>query len=149
MDLIEQINAHQCLYLIDIGEPKDNMLRLVVQEARANIPSRQDRSGEIFTRGWSSIVPTSDCAAYEIVFSSYIVYSVWNESFATGHTSEIYAGHLFRVYSKSRFLDHVSSGSLVCDVHPGPYQHFEIVCLNHIVDVASVDRPSVTVLQET
>lgn len=149
MDLTERINSHEFLYLVDIGEPGDNVLRLVVQEARANIPPQQD-SSEAPSRSWGSIIPTDDCVAYEITFRSYVAYSVWNESLATGDSSEEFTGRLFRVYSKSRFLDYVSREALVVDLgdgmlYPGFYQHFAIICLNHVVHVASVDQPSIVV----
>lgn len=148
MDLIERINTHEFLYLVHIGEPRDNVLDLVVQEARANIPAQPSASGEIPVRNWGSIIPTSDCVGYEITFDSYIAYSVWNESLAAADDAEIFTGRLFRIYSKSRFLDYVRRGTItVCDLYPGPYQHFEIVCLNHIVDVAAVDQPSITLVQ--
>jgi hypothetical protein len=149
MNLIEHINTHEFLYLVHVGEPREHTLRLVIQEARANLPPQGDPGGETPTRSWGSIVPTSGCAAYEVVFDSVIAYCVWDESLSATDPAEAFTGRVFRIFSKSRFLNYVRGGVLaIGELYPGPYQHFEIVCLNHIVDIASVTPPSITILPE-
>jgi hypothetical protein len=36
MNLVQQMNAHQYLYLVEISEPDVNVLRIVIDEARAS-----------------------------------------------------------------------------------------------------------------
>ncbi len=46
MNLVDQINQHTYLFLTEIGEPEDNVLRLVIEEARASgEPEDMKRSG--------------------------------------------------------------------------------------------------------
>jgi len=146
MDLIEQINSHDWFYLTYIGEPADNVLRLVIEEAVLDVP-RDIKLGGLPLRQARRIVSTDECLAYEIIFSTYIAYVVCNESFAAADASDIFTGRHFRVYEKSCFLDYIDKATLASESYPGPYRHFEIVCLNHVVDVASVDEPSIRVLQ--
>jgi len=146
MDIIEQINSHDWFYLVDIGEPKDNVLRLVIEEAVLGAPKDVSLGGLPLPQA-RRIISTDECFAYEIVFNTYIAYVVCNESFAGASPSEVFTGRHFRVYAKSRFLDYIQETTLASNLHPGPYRHFEIVCLNHVVDVASVDEPSIRVLQ--
>jgi hypothetical protein len=62
--------------------------------------------------------------------------------------SEEHTGRVFCVYSKSKFLDFVKAGTIASDDQPGPYKHYGIVCLDHIVDVASVQKPEIRVLRQ-
>ena len=66
-----------------------------------------------------------------------------NESFTTQDDSEIFSGRLFRVYSDSKFLDFVKSGTIATKDYPGPFKHYGIVCLNHDLDVVSVQEPEI------
>ena len=51
------------------------------------------------------------------------------------------------IYTKSRYLDFIKEHTLadqICgDVYP-PFRHYGIVCLNHIIDIVSIDTPKVT-----
>ena len=80
MNLIEQINNHKYLYLTEIGEPEDNVLRLVIEQARTGDEERDVTVGETTFSGLRDIISDEFCFAYEIIFESYIAYSVLNRS---------------------------------------------------------------------
>ncbi len=146
MNLIEQINNHKYLYLTEIGEPEDNVLRLVIEQATTSGEERDLTIGETTISGLQDIVSDERCFVYEIIFESYIIYSVLNESFAQVDASEIYTGNLIRIYSKSNFLDHLKLATFATEDYPGKFEHYEIVALNHVVEIASVDPPLISIL---
>lgn len=147
MDLIKQINSHKYLYLTEIGEPMDNVLRVVIEQASAGEEERDVKIGTAIVSGCRDITSDEKCFAYEVIFESYITYSVMNESFSFVDKSEIYTGNLFRTYSKSHFLDYVKVATLASEEYPGVFRHYEIVALNHIVEIVSVDLPKINVLR--
>ena len=147
MNLTDQINRHRYLYLTDISEPEDNVLRLVIEEARASGEPEEVRIGEVLLSGVSPVVSDEHCNAYEVVFSSYVAYCVRNESFTLQGKSEEFVGRLFCVYSKSHFLDHVRVATFASDDFPGKLNHYGINCLNHIADVVSVEEPAINILR--
>ena len=55
--------------------------------------------------------------------------------------SEEWKGGRFRVYSRSKFLEFVAAGTFADGLYPGAFEHYEILCENHVVDVASVSAP--------
>ncbi|MBV9925099.1 MAG: hypothetical protein JOZ96_08805 [Acidobacteria bacterium] len=147
MELVEQINAHAYLYLAEIGEPEDNVLRLVIEEARASSEPEEMKIGDVVLAGARPIISDDTCYAYEVLFGSYVAYSVRNESYTPEDKSEEYVGRLFRVYSKSHFLDYVRTATFASDEYPGKLNHYEIVCENHILDVVSVGEPDITIVR--
>jgi hypothetical protein len=147
MNLIEQIDRHEYLYLTEIGEPEDNVLRLVIEEARAGGEPGDMKIGDVTLSGARPIVSDEHCFAYEVVFGSYVAYSVRNESFVGQDESEEFTGRRFCVYSKSRFLDYIRAATFASDDYPGRLNHYGINCLNHIVDVVSVEEPRVDILR--
>jgi hypothetical protein len=66
-----------------------------------------------------------------------------NESFAAVDGDEQYTGNRFRLYSKSHFKDYVARASFACAEYPGPTQHVEVVCENHIINVIAAMAPVV------
>lgn len=61
--------------------------------------------------------------------------------------AEEFTGRQFCVYSKSRFLDYVRGATLASDDYPGKLSHYGINCLNHIVDVISIEEPLIDILR--
>jgi hypothetical protein len=148
MNLFEQINNHKYLYLTEIGEPEDNVLRLVIEQATTSDEERNLMVGETTISGLRDIVSDESCFAYELIFETYIAYAVLNESFTQVDKSEIYTGNFFRIYSKSNFLEYLKVATFATEDYPGKFTHYEIVALNHIVEIASVDAPIINVLRE-
>lgn len=154
MRLASEINDLTYLYLTELEEPEDNVLRLVVTEAR--IADRDTPLGSIkplgeLSAGARPIVADDRCAAYEITFEDYVAYAVVNESYTVADDTERFEGKLLRVYSESKFLTYVASATIASNDYGGPYTHYGIVCLNHIVEIVShapprivASRPSAT-----
>jgi hypothetical protein len=146
MDVIEQINSRDWFYLGDIREPADNALRLVIEEAGLGAP--QDRSlGGLPIPQARPVGSARASFTCEILFKTYIAYVVCNESLSTVDDSEVFTGRHFRVDTRSRFLDYVQETTLANVVLHEPYRHYCIICLNHVVDVASMDEPSIRILK--
>jgi hypothetical protein len=84
------------------------------------------------------------CRRFELVWESYIAYSIVNESYSNGEpdTSVAVDGlRLFVEYSRSQYLDYLSKVSFASADYPGPYRHWAIYCQDHTIDIASQAEP--------
>lgn len=150
---IVAIEACKWLYLNEIGEPADNELRLVITEAMsgepvdASVVAKEElpELREILANS-RPIVHGPGCRVFEIIWPCYIAYSVRNESFVSVNSSEVKTGRLFVEYSVSKYLDFVEAATFARADFPGPFKHWGINCLNHIVDIVSTDLPKMKVI---
>ncbi|UCE46951.1 MAG: hypothetical protein JSW47_15230 [Phycisphaerales bacterium] len=149
MNIVDQINSHEYLYLVDISEPEPLTLQIVVAEAEAIGPPHDIEidDGEVLKEA-CEIQSTQDCHLYRLLFDSYIVYTVLNESYDYADQSAQYSGKWLRTYTKSWYLDYTDKHTLACDEHPGPYKHYGIICLDHIIDVTSCSEPSIEMIED-
>ena len=76
----------------------------------------------------------------------YISYAVRNESYVHWGKDEQWQGNRFRVYARSKFLDFVANGTFATADYPGPFRHYEVLCVNHIIDVAAPESPLVRIV---
>ncbi|MBG9795657.1 hypothetical protein ABD76_25620 [Paenibacillus dendritiformis] len=89
-------------------------------------------------------IESTNAPIIQLDFETYIGYSVINESFTSWDDYESFEGKkTFRIYSKSRFLDYISNATFASQEYPGPYIHYGIVCLDHIVNVVTISEPKV------
>jgi hypothetical protein len=141
------VESCRYLYLIDLGEPQDNTLRILVQEADLSAgETTLSVAGTKFTE-LRRIEPTRASRSFELVWNSYVAYSVRNESLTgMGKDYEVFIGRLIRVYTTSHFLDYVTKATFAGADYPGPLKHVGIACLNHDVDVIAIELPIVTAL---
>lgn len=131
-------------FLRKIEEPKDNSLRLVIEEAKSDGPPEDiEILPDKVNCGLWPIESDSSCPAFELVWPWYVAYSVRNESFCALDKEEVWEGRLFCLYSKSHFLDYLARATFASDDYPGPMRHWGVNCLNHIVDVVSTDDPQI------
>jgi hypothetical protein len=137
------IDSCKYLYLREINEPRDNWLRLAVEEATAGTELMHVLPGTNIEMPGQAIESNENCGLFNLVWQGYIAYSVRNESYTTVDPDERFSGRLFCLYSKSHFLDYVSHSTIASEDHPGPFQHVGIVCLNHVVDVVSDRAPEI------
>jgi len=147
MDILELINQHRYLYLIEICEPEDNVLKLTLAEAKVSGLTEDIRIGSVELKDAGQIVIAEDSSIYEIMFDQYVAYSVRNESYTTLDKEEEFEGRLACIYTKSKFLDYVRVSTFASDDFPGPFKHYGFNCLNHIVDIASVSPPKMLELR--
>ena len=88
-------------------------------------------------------ISSTGCTAFTLIFESYIAYNVTDESHSCLIESEQYSGKLIRSYTDSMYLSFIESSTLATYDYSGPYSHYGIACLDHIIDVVSTDRPMV------
>jgi hypothetical protein len=144
---LDALNSAKYLYLRELSEPRDSSLRLVVQEAIVNPdglvhPHPELPELEEIIRGSSPIESTDACRTFELTWVSYVAYLVTEECVGScgRDDDEIYTGKLFRVYSKSHFLEHLLRDT---GGHTESVLHYKLICLNHLVDVAAYAPPEV------
>jgi len=142
MNIFHEIDDCKYLYLEDLSEPEENAFKVVVLEAATGIVAKPGDNAPL--TNVSPIEHTQGCRVFEITWSSYIAYSVRNESYAQNGDDK-FEGRLFRYYSKSHFLDYVASATLATSDYPGPFRHWSIACLNHVIDVVSQVEPAMRV----
>jgi len=136
---LDSLNLVKYLYLRELTEPRDNSLRIVVQEAISNppLPKLSEPAGKVVHI--SRIESTDTCRTFELTWKRYVAYLVTEEVVGSRHhEDEIYTGKLFRTYTKSRFLDYMAQNT---GGHMNPVLHFQLLCLNHLIDVAAYDEP--------
>lgn len=147
---LDSLNSVKCLYLRELSEPKDNSLRIVVDEAVDNrsapSPVHPDlpELREILKDSWP-IESTASCKRFELSWKYCIAYLVTEECVGScgGYSDEVYSGELFRVYTKSHFLEHLARDT---GAHVEPIRHFKLICLDHLIDVASYTLPEIRLL---
>lgn len=159
MNLIEQIGNHRYLFLSEISEPEENSLRLVIEEGRLGKPITEkdlDKPTDEVEETINSILSggfpvdtNEDCFAYEIIFETYIAYSVRNESFCEWNEEEIFTGKLFRKYSKSLYLDYIKVSTFASKDFTGEFSHYGIIAAHHNIDIASEVEPKIRILRGT
>jgi hypothetical protein len=138
----EQIDECDWLFLAEIEELDGNGLRLLVKEGRRAGQSQDVHVAGQVIHDCTPIAVTDESAAFEIVWEHYVAYCVLNESFAfPPNGEEVYTGKRLRIYSKSRFRQYVSRSTFATDEYPGPMQHYEVCCEDHIVNVISTGVP--------
>jgi hypothetical protein len=149
-EVISLLNQAQYLYLRHISEPEDNSLRLVVEEAmadRSETGSMRDPASPFaeILKDASPIKSTDKSKTFELHWSRYVAYLVTEEVVGSGgdYEGEIYTGKLFRLYTKSHFLDYLSRDT---GGHIEPILHYKVICQNHLIDVASYSPPEVRIL---
>jgi hypothetical protein len=83
----------------------------------------------------------------QLDFESYVSYNVINESFTVLDEYEVFEGDVFRIYTKSRYLDFIKLGTIAKDIYADQhFVHYQLVCLNHIIDIISYEEPKITEL---
>jgi len=142
IDSFEQINKSEYLFLTSIEEFSGNNLRLNVQEGRATGALENIEVAGTVVKDVQPVLPYVD-SIWEFVFERYVAYSVRNESYVSSDADERWVGHLFRTYSKSKFLDYVRVATFACDEYPGKLGHYQLVCTDHIIDVVTIQPPAI------
>jgi len=126
--------------LIGTIEPKANSLRLFFSRRKiSDKPESIFGLDKLFT-GYP-LITDKRLPIIQIDFKSYISYSITNESFTVWDDYEEFEGKAFRIYSKSRFLDYIGTHTIASSDYPGTIRHFGMVCLDHIVNIASNVHP--------
>ncbi len=149
---MDTINACKYLFLVSLTEPDEGGVRLVVQEARAEGAMGGGDPGEELLPpldellgGCTSIEHGPGCRVFTLYWPDYIAYAVENESYACNAPGDESTGQLLRLYSQSAYLDYLGKASFASAEYPGPFKHWGVICLDHVVNVASADEPVISV----
>jgi len=142
LSVAEELDSCSYLYLEQISEPHINCLRLVISEGVTSDHAKPLAVGGMKISDARPIEVTNSSKWFEVVWDTYISFAVRDESFASS-SDEDWIGKVFRIYSRSRFLDFLSAGTFASSDFPGPFVHYEIACLDHIIDVASLHPPTI------
>ncbi|MFT5677041.1 MAG: hypothetical protein ACI808_002993 [Paraglaciecola sp.] len=146
MKYFNNINKHEYIYIENINEPEDNCLQLVIEEARwSDTEQTLVVAGAEISDVRLLDVTDKNCV-YEVIFDSYIGYSVRDESYVSPCEYDVFEGRIFCIYSKSHYLDYISHASFACDDYAGPFVHYGFNCLNHVVDVVSTRPPKIKLI---
>ncbi|XID95006.1 hypothetical protein ACF3MZ_11040 [Paenibacillaceae bacterium WGS1546] len=139
----EELMDLKDIFFVGHTEPTVNSLRLFFSRSKtSDIPEPLLIGDKNFGDSYSINIDEAS-PLLQIDFKSYIGYSILNESFTVWDDYEEFTGKIFRIYTKSRYLDFISNGTIAFEDHPGPFKHYGVSCLDHIVDVVSISEPIV------
>ncbi len=142
MKNFESINSHGCIYLGNISEPQDNSLRLVLEEGSFDDEERPLDPLMCEILGIPAPDPDKQTDIYEVIFNSYIGYTVLDESYVQApHSSDETPLPVFRVYQQSKYLDFIKDSTQAVITHEGKLQQYSFKCLNHLIDVIASEPP--------
>ncbi len=138
--------------LHSLREPRDNQLEILIVKAAPNrsrpftrLPdSLKDRPELSFLAEESCPIESiPGCKKYRLYWGHYAAYLVTEEMVGScgNYDGERYEGVRLRKYSRSSFLDHLARDT---GANQGPLLHYKITCLNHLIDVAAVNPPEIS-----
>jgi hypothetical protein len=123
---------HHCTALEELAACEDAGFISLVETSEAELHIRLDA--------------TDPGRVFDIRFTHYVSYAVRSEHYCQWDNDEVWAGkHVYRIYSKSKFLDFVAGATFATDDFPWPFKHYQFQSLYQIIDVASRDEPIVSV----
>ncbi len=127
-----------------MAEPDENSLRILINRCKVDNQSEAVKVGEQVIMDSYPIEVDDGLPIIQLDFESYVSYSIINESFTVMDEYEIFDGGVFRIYTKSRYLDFVKLGTIAEHINPNEhFVHYQIPCLNHIIDVISYEEPKI------
>jgi hypothetical protein len=130
------------LFVIEIGEPSQNELRVVLAEAELGEVEPLTFHDVDMGEGRSMII-TDRSRHFELTWDGYVAYAVRNESYWKAEVGEpAFKSHLTSRVN-SAFLQYVSATTFADDDYPGPLQHWALTSHTHCIDVVSVQPPRV------
>ena len=143
VDFFDEINELEYLYLTSVTEPSDNQLIIKIKAATVSNEEEDLFIDEKNLGPVRAISSDGSGSEYELFFKSYGSYSITNESFTALNKNDERIGRLFCVYSKSNYLDYIRETTLVNYTYDynNTLGHYALNCLNHIVDIVSMDEP--------
>ena len=141
-DYFDEIAACRYLFAEEIQELDGNRFRLLVTIGRvSNTPIEIEVAGQSLGDGLPVSVD-EDSTRYEILWPSYVLHQVINESYALRERSQEVNEHLSAyVFEASNLLDHTLANSNATHEYPGKMLHYRLLCEDHVVDVISAERP--------
>ena len=146
--MLDLISACRWLFLDDFSDTPANNLRLILKEGRTQDEVEDVEIGGVVLTGTRAIEHDESCRVYELVWSSYICYIVRNESYVSAKAGEEHLlGQRIRMHTQSTFLNYVAEETFASSDFPGPFSHMEVVCENHVIDIASIVAPTIRLIK--
>ena len=151
---LEQLNTAKYIRLREISESDEtfNNLSIVVEEAVVNYGGSVHAPTpglEALLKDAHPIEPVEGCKRFRLFWKQYVAYLVTEElvgsNASQGYDDEQFEGKVFRTYTKSHFLSHVARDT---GGHIHEVLHFKLVCLDHLIDIASYHAPEIEVLTD-
>lgn len=145
----QQIDDCENLFADEIRELEELTLGLIISEAKpqaAIAEPRDDSAWEKLLVGARPIETDSTCRRFRLIFdrNSMVLWTVLNESYGKyPKAPENFSGRLFRVFGSSHLLEFTRQTTIASDEYPGPLLHYEVACLNHVIDVICTKPPKV------
>jgi hypothetical protein len=144
---------NECTYLLatDVGEVEDLTLALTIVEAKAQAPiTTTDGPAPLswLKIGSGLIEEDETCRLFQLLFdrNDMISYTVLNESYGKyPEPPEVFTGKLFRTFSHSHLLEFTERTTYASGDSPDAPMHFQIACLNHVIDVICTAPPKIAV----
>ena len=146
-----ELNDCDNLFARGIREIEELTLELILAEAKPQaqiLSPRGEGPVEALLVGGRPIESDATCRSFRLIFErmNMVSYTVLNESYgAYPEAPEEFSGKLFRVFSRSHFLEFIKRTTCASDEYPGVLQHYQIACLNHVVDVICTGPPSIAI----
>ena len=147
---------NECTYLLatDVGEVEELTLALTIVEAKAQAPITTTYGTAPLSRlkiGSSPIAEDETCRLFQLLFDGnhMISYTVLNKSCGKDpESSEVFTAKHFRTFSHSHLLESTERNICTSGDDPGAPMHFQIACLNQVIDVICTAPPKIAVSTE-
>ena len=135
--------GHRSFFAREITEPEENSLRVVVVES-TTLPDMAEVSGTNLMA--YPVVVDERSPSLELLWEQYIAYAVEDESYAQHDDMEdIYPLQSMLIERRaSAYLTYLRSASFASVDYPGTFSHWQLICQNHTVNVASTAPPRLT-----
>ena len=143
MTIKEEIDSKRFLSLVKTYEPEINTIEITVTEAVLGEEMNVAVNKKVMTTG-NILERKKENPIYKLIFKDYIAYSIIEETSAVVDDYEVYTGNLIRFYSKSHFIDYIAKVTSVNYFNNELFFHFQIACIDHVIDIASKVQPIIT-----
>lgn len=128
------------LSLVEISEPRNNDLHIVVAEVGPSAHEEMTQLGLARRVG-----PFEGSRTFELTWYCYVAYSIRNESYVIGEPDS----PDLRERAETAFGAFVKATTFASDEYPGPLTHWSLYTNWHCIDVISVDPPEIRQLDST
>lgn len=153
MKYFDKINKNSSYFLTDIHEPNDNSIFLEIKKSTTSDVVQNIMVGKIGLNEKRRIEVDKKSEYFTIQFDGYVSYHVIEEGFINfqDNKDEYKAGEfsVFRVYSKSSYLDFILKETIANDIFPDEMKHYGLYCMNHVVHIISLTEPKIELIDCT
>jgi hypothetical protein len=148
-EFLEDVNIEKYIYLDRLDETEDGLVIEIMGTTTSplneqDIASTAEEFGEDvaeLVKRSSSIDPNED-RRWRLVFENYISYAVINESYDNGDRATRDDNNCVCTADDSDWLDYVKISTFAHQIFDD-IKHYQICCLDHIINVAAYAPPAV------